>query len=988
VEPARAGSGALVLLAGEAGIGKTRLATEAAAALAERGVRVVWGRCWEAGGAPAYFPWSQVFDALAIDDPFATAGAALDTREQRLRQFEHAARRLCTAAADEPIAIVLDDLHAADLPSLGFLHALVRRVARARLLVLGTFREIEARQVPEVGAALARIGREGDVIALERLSRDETLAWIRDAIPSATDADVDRVCAASDGNPLFVREVLRAARRLDVRRLPAGLEAVIEESVGRVPDETRELLATAAVLGREIALADVAALADVPLDEAEAHLHVSCDAGLLEPVPGRPEAFAFSHVLVRDRLYAQLAASRRAALHWRAGEQLVARDLARAAHHLYEGRAAGSVARVVEVARDAAQSALARFAFEDAARLAARGLELDPDDGAIVCALELIHAEAAIRLGDGDRGKALAVQAAARAAARGSPELLARAALVYGAELTTGIVDPTMVRLLREALAALPEGVDDALRACVMARLATALTPPSTDDLETIRELAERAMAIAQRLGDPRALLFVGYHTTNARYYHLRPSERDAMLDLVVQQATALGDELVLTHVASYLFSNLRERSARSAADDVLAAFADRLAQFPSANYLWRLPMLRATHALLEGDFEAAERLGHEGLALAERHRIIGGQMAWAQHRVALAQACGDPRSIAPIADRLLALLQPSPLVFTGFKVWILAAVGRAAEARALIPSLELDRAHFVSMMAVAEAAVLLDDRELAIGVHEVLAPTADHLYVFWGGPPCGTVIGPTSRLVALLAAYLGRTDEARRRYEQAIVDATRLGAVPLIELARAGLAKLGAPRAAVASAAAAETRARLARSGEHWKLEYQGRASILTARRGLDHLTRLIAEPNRELHVLELSAADADGERPRERGEPLLDAVAKAAYRARIDALRDTVERAEAARDTDVAERARGEIEAIAGELSRALGLGGRDRRTTTSADRARSAVTLAIRRAIEAIADVEPGLAGHLSSAVTTGAFCSYRPDPYAALIWDVAP
>jgi hypothetical protein len=172
--------------------------------------------------------------------------------------------------------------------------------------------------------------------------------------------------------------------------------------------------------------------------------------------------------------------------------------------------------------------------------------------------------------------------------------------------------------------------------------------------------------------------------------------------------------------------------------------------------------------------------------------------------------------------------------------------------------------------------------------------------------------------------------------------------------------------------------RASLARSGEHWTLVYEGRTKLLKTRRGLEHLARLLADPRHEHHVLELASDDA----PRERGASVLDAKAKAAYRDRLAELREIADGA----DRERAETARAEIDAIAVELSRALGIGGRDRTTTTGADRARAAVTLAIRRAIEAIAEHEPTLAAHLEAAVRTGAFCSYRPDPRAALAWDI--
>jgi hypothetical protein len=965
-----AGRGALALVAGEAGIGKTRLVSHMAATAEARGFRVVWGRCWEAGGAPAYFPWSQVFAALGAADPFAIGDAgAGDAREVRFRQYESAAASLAEVSSAAPLVIVLDDLHAADLPSLGFLQALARGITRARMLVVGTYREIEAR-LGDAGALLAKIGREGDVLALPRLSRDETLAWIRQAAPAASLAAAAAVCDATDGNPLFVNELLRVPNKLDVRRLPSGLAAVIGEQIARVADDVRDALAAASVLGRELSLGDVAALAELDADRVASLVEIACAAGIVEPLAGQPDAFAFTHALVRDHLYAQLAPSRRARLHWRAGEHV--KDPALAAHHLLAGREAGDVRRAAEVTHEAARAALARLAFEEASRLAAQARALLDGPSELACRLELIQAQALITLGEADRGRALCLQITAAARALGSGELLARAALVYGTILLSSKIDPTMVQLLREGLAALAGSTDDDLRAQVMSRLGTALTPPTPETLEESVQLARDAAALALRTGNLRTQLRVAYNGLAAHYYRLPFDERDRAVDDTVALARAQHDDLVLLTIAPTRFMNLRERGRASEADAVLADLVERNRGVSNPQYAWRVEMLRATRALLAGELAVAEQLGNEALAAARSAGIAVAELAWTQHRISLAIASGDPSSIGSVADRVLAHY---PTSLTVIPSWVYAATGRHDEARAALAHYTPHVAHVPATLLAADIARMLGDRELAERVRVVLDQLAGSVNMFWGGPPIGTAIGPLPRFAADLAALLGREDEARTLYDRAIAVAETIGAVPMVALARRGRDALGAARPASTTRAA---RVGLARSGDHWTLAFEGRTQVLKARRGLDYLARLLAEPRRELHVLEL----AGDEVPREHGAPVLDAKAKAAYRERIEALREIAEGGDAAR----AERARSEIDAIAHELSRALGVGGRDRTTATAADRARAAVTLAIRRAIEAIAAHEPALAGHLEAGIRTGAFCSYRPDPRAELVWDV--
>jgi tetratricopeptide (TPR) repeat protein len=175
-----------------------------------------------------------------------------------------------------------------------------------------------------------------------------------------------------------------------------------------------------------------------------------------------------------------------------------------------------------------------------------------------------------------------------------------------------------------------------------------------------------------------------------------------------------------------------------------------------------------------------------------------------------------------------------------------------------------------------------------------------------------------------------------------------------------------------------------LRREGEFWTLAYEGRVTRIADARGLHHLARLLANPGQEVHALDL-AAGAD--RPRSAttdAGPVLDAAAKAAYRARVTELREELTEAEAFADTARMERARAELDALTHELASAAGLGGRDRRAADDAERARVSVTKAIRSALRRIAQHDPGLAEHLDRTVHTGIFCSYQPDPRLRAEW----
>ncbi|MEA2480833.1 MAG: hypothetical protein QOJ07_2755, partial [Thermoleophilaceae bacterium] len=396
LDAAATGDGRLVLLAGEPGIGKTRLADALTGAARERGFRVAWGRCWEAGGAPPHWPWVQVLrslteglegDALAAAlGPHAAGVLALapelgdrltgppeqvasggDGDGARFAAWDATASFLGAAAAAAPLMIVLDDVHTADRPSLLFLRFLARTLHDRRLLIVATLREAESSAHGELFDELAR---DGGRLPLRGLGDDEVArlaaAHAGRRPPAAFARELRRV---TDGNPFFVVETVRlrvAEAPADPFALPVALPAHALAAVRRrldpLPAGARDLLAVAAVAGREFDAAVVGSLASVVPDEVAAVLDAATLAGLVERWAG---GHRFAHALVRDALYDSLAPSRRAALH-EALAVALEKDGADSAHIAHHYSAAGSP-RAAGHARAAGDDAAARLAYEDAA---------------------------------------------------------------------------------------------------------------------------------------------------------------------------------------------------------------------------------------------------------------------------------------------------------------------------------------------------------------------------------------------------------------------------------------------------------------------------------------------------------------------------------------------------------------------------------------------------------------------------------------------
>ncbi|MGH2801008.1 MAG: hypothetical protein ACRDM0_25715, partial [Thermoleophilaceae bacterium] len=360
----------------------------------------------------------------------------------------------------------------------------------------------------------------------------------------------------------------------------------------------------------------------------------------------------------------------------------------------------------------------------------------------------------------------------------------------------------------------------------------------------------------------------------------------------------------------------------------------------------------------------------------------------------------------------------------------LLVELGRTAEARAAFD--ELARDDFVALYPdnewllgislAADACAALGERSAAATLYEQMGPFAGRHAI---GHAEGSV-GAVDRYLGLLAATVDRVDDAVRHLEDAIQINERMGTRPWTahcqhdlalvlrrrdapgdraraeELDRKALAAaeaLGMPMLASRIGAADEAPATAPATGnfrlegEYWTIRFDGDAFRMRHAKGLGYLARLLHEPGREIHALDLATsgakapipatvlADLPGHIETDAG-PILDDDAKAAYRQRADELRSELAQAEEWNDTERASAARGELDFLKAELAAAIGLGGRDRRAAAATERARISVTRAIRGALDRIGSQSPSLGRHLGATIRTGTYCSYMPDPRAPI------
>ena len=997
--------GGVVLIAGEPGIGKTRLALEITNIARDRGIRAAWGRCWEAGGAPPFWPWREALEAVGLAFPEAAVVTASDPATARFALFREVASALGRKAAHAPIAIVIEDLHAADLPTLLLLDFLAAPLRALPVLVMGTYRDLEASARPEVGDALARVGRSGEVLHLSRLAATEVATMVRDAIMGADDRLAETLYDITDGNPLFVDEMVREVRARGIREnlpIPLGVREIIRQRLALASEDARRVLEVASVLGVEMSEAVLARMVPDPgkgLDEV-------ARGGLLTVAGGR---LRFSHALYREGLYYELSRPRRQALHREAAHTLATTGapLAETAHHLLEGGAEAAAEAIDHAVRAAAQ-AVAVYAFEEASALLERAQTAIPPDGAALrCRVLIALAETRIRGGDAT-GRELCVQAANIARELGDASLLALAGLAYGSVLVMLSVDPVMVGMLEDALAGMPAG-DSPLRARTMARLAAA-RQPSQEGMARDMALALEAVAMASRVADRRDLLGVLHSASGALYGFAPPNVRLPISKEQERLAEELGDTTRLLHAKVRLaFDHLEMGDFASYA--ALAESYEKTAQrVGAAAEPWRVPLMRSMLAI------RAERFD-ESLRWQAQARGLGAgspraRRAQGFHRIGFLRAAERHAELRASLPELrnLWLAMPYGTVLAEARVAsVLAWIGADDELRVLLGRLP-ESAYGVVLNApsLAEAAWLAGDASHAASLKAQLVHFQDRQVPYF--LDCEIVEAPGTRLCAYLAGMLGEWDACDHLFQQALRAVEALGrrglaarlrfelgdllirhhrtperarallAEARVAAATVGLAELVAlidarhPRAGQsARGLGAERSFVLVLEGEYYTVQASERTLRFKATRGMQYLACLMERPGEDVHVLELMrSAEAD------RGDAgeLLDPQAFRAYRAQLERLRDALEDARARGDVERAERVRDEMETIARELGRASGPGGRARRADSAVDRARTAVQRRIKDALDRIVAQDPDLGAWLRRAVRTGNLCSFRP------------
>jgi DNA-binding SARP family transcriptional activator len=759
----------IVLLAGEPGIGKTRLAHHFAAGALAGGAGVLLGRCSEEPLAP-FEPFVEALERAGAADVLQPGGS--EDAGARHRLFDGVDATLAGLSAGAPLLLVIDDLHWADRGTLLLASFLLRSSRRGPLLVLGTYRDTELGRHSPLTGALAELRRSGalDRMDLRGLALDDVATLARSLL--GDDDVAPRVHARTDGNAFFVEEVLRELVEPGVHEVPESVRHAVGVRLSRMGDEANELLAAAAIVGLEHDVRVLQATAGLAAEAAEAALDEILRARLLRPA-ATSRRFEFAHALVREAVLDECNVLKRARLHRRAAEALTAlgedRHLEEIAMHLFEAASGADGRRAGEMLVRAGRRALERLAYEDAAERFERALEALELAGAQDEAgpALLARGDALLRAGEPDAARAAFTAARALALRLRDDTLLAEAALGF-AGLGIAIID-----LDAQAIARLEEGLErvehGALRSRLQARLAVELY--YAPDRRRSETLSADAVATARASRDASALA----SALGARHVALwrpdRVGERLAVAADMGEAARRAGDRHAELQALNWRVADLFELGDRQGWREEVTRHARLADELRLPAFTWYAPLWAAVDAMLAGRYDEAERLASE----AEEAGVRAGDRNGALFP-AMVRFCGQLQreefDRIPL-DFVEAKIATSPAgpAYRGSYAWILAALGDRERARAQLATAMAQPhafdANWLSLQAeCTEASVLLDDATYAPTLYERLTPYA-------GRPAtagrAASSYGAVDRALGGLAALMGRHDDAVRHLHDAI---------------------------------------------------------------------------------------------------------------------------------------------------------------------------------------------------------------------------
>jgi tetratricopeptide (TPR) repeat protein len=842
LDGALSGRGSIVMLVGEPGIGKSRLAREFAVYAGLRGAQVLNGRCYESEASIPYLPLTDALRQYVIARPEAElreelgAGAPevatfiseirqrlpdlpeappMESEADRLRMFESVATFLRNAARSTPLILLLDDLQWSDRPSLLLLQYLARGIATDRIMILGCYSDVEVEESDALSETLAALRREQffQRVLVRGLPQEDVLALMTTLGDQEVPTEFVRaIYRETEGNPLFVEEILKhlveegdlvlqsgqwvskggALPQLDI---PEGIRDIVRRRLSRLSDDCRSLLTLASAMTsgfsfellREVSEEDE----DRILDLVEEALTIHAIRERKGAVSG--SSYELAHTALRHTLYGEVSAPRRVRLHRQIGEAMerlyaanLEPHLADLAYHYSHAAPGGDVDKAIDYARRAGERATSILAHEEAVRahrMALRALEVRGGDDALRCALLLELGEAQTKAGRGDEATKTLQEAFALSERIDDSELASQIALAYkDATLrTTAAYSGGAVTMLRRALETLGTKPSPS-RAYLLAGLAD--LPPIGITADEQITLGREALAMARELSDPNAIISAHQALLTALGSPEYLGERAELARDLIRLGTEAGDRYAELWGHIRLMIALLATGGIDGVDRELEIIYPRAAETREPAWIGRRPSWMGMRSAMQGKWEEAERSQQEILAAYREVQVAWLLQAAGVLTLEIRRSQGRVTEVEGLIDAA-ASQNPAP-AWKAAQALIRCDTGRDDEARQLFEQiaandfddLPRDWLLLTGLSMLVHVARHLKDGDRARTLYEILLPFRDQHVVV------GDAVlywGSVAKLLGMAATTASDWEAAEEHFGEAIESETRCRAWPFL---------------------------------------------------------------------------------------------------------------------------------------------------------------------------------------------------------------
>ncbi len=827
----------IILVSGEAGLGKTTLVAEAARAAHRTGATVLFGHCEEDVTTPYQLfaeslghyvnnvdderlgrhalafgsELTRLIPALSSRIADVSQPKATDSDTERYLLFTAVVGLLAEVSADEPVMLIFDDLQWADSGSLLLLRHLATTELPMRVLILATLRDHELPNAKELRDTVGELWRQRRVsrLELEGLNHGDVVSYMEAAAGHKLDENAVALAHAvhreTDGNPFFLSEVLRylaetggiyqdlagqwmPAESLGPLALPDSVREVVGGRVARLGDRAERSLSIAAVIGRRFDFDLLTRSTRFPEDELLEILEAATAAALVREVAGPPGHYTFAHALIRHTIYESLGPTRRSRAHKQVAEALEdicgghpgprVGELARQWLNASGGSASG---RAIRYARQAGDAALSALAPADALRYFTQARELleqveDPDP---VLALDLVIGLGTAQRQTGDPTfRDTLLEAAHLAAEFGDTERLVAAALANnrGFYSAIGTTDSQKVEVLEAALNDLPARSPQ--RALVLATLCSELAHGSS--LELRQGLAEEAESIANQSGDDATCVRVLNHLyIPLQVPQLLQPALTRTSDALVR-AERLGDPALLYWAAMWRYQTAARSGDIDEVDrclDIQGAMVDQLGQ---PLFAWGHTFLRGQRAFIAGDTDRAEALANEALQIGTDSGQPDATLIYGTQLMGVRGQRGTMNELIPLIEQLSSdAPEISPWMFGSLLAKAHVEVDCNDEALAQLEAFAASG--FDLQLDHVWLSAMVDYADAAVVCEDptYAGPLFERLAPWHAQLPAtsASALPPVSHYLGGLAGVLGRYDEADAYFSQSAAVSDRMGA-------------------------------------------------------------------------------------------------------------------------------------------------------------------------------------------------------------------